>query len=167
MCRDGDLLMLRKNVRLPNRCIICCADRESDYGVGRRPRRDRRGDRHLAGPHGGHRGDRVERCHGIRVGICDEHRSRRRKFTIAGDTLIVLGVLAIASLYLLDVRAHPICLLAALVGVVLVFCGTFVVGLGSRFVRLKKEEGRFLWLRVAPAYLYGLPERVRPRSRRG
>lgn len=96
----------------------------------------------------------------IQVGLCEEHRRKRRRVIATGWLLALAGIGCIVSV--VDARSDATVALGMLGGFILLVTGIVVGVFVSQPVTVRKIDNNYLWLkRVSPELLANLPTLVR------
>ena len=92
----------------------------------------------------------------IEVGLCEEHRARRRRATTMGWLVSLAGIALMIGLGVAAPDQYTG--MGILIGVVVLFIGILHGVIGSRVTPPKRIDKRFVWLsQVSPDYLAQLP----------
>jgi hypothetical protein len=158
--RDRNLLMVRKGVELPDRCLKCDAPAE-----GYRFKRNLSWASpwwfltlFLIGPLLFVIIYYCVRWTGeVSAGLCPVHRTKRRKFIAIGWITALLGIaLMITAGPLVEARFMGIPILA---GALLMIAGMLIGAIGAQVLVPNRIDKHFIWLKkVSPSYLAKLPD---------
>jgi hypothetical protein len=92
----------------------------------------------------------------IEVGLCEEHRARRRRATTMGWLVSLAGIALMIGLGVAAPDQYTG--MGILIGVVVLFIGILHGVIGSQVTPPKRIDKRFVWLsQVSPDYLAQLP----------